>query len=521
MTEVGVEAPGARPEPEVAPRMQRLDFMLPDFTRVAWVSDAARAVWEPRLGRVTAAWTEIEWRAVVAGVRRCAIATSAPEGLPVLARTWAEHGLGAVPLEMIGVNGQPYAATPVARVPGGPFAYRLVVGHLEHVAEFGRAWEAGDDAAIGELLGYPACCRDFFRRTWVDEGMVDTTWPMAVASGPVEDDTVDVGGPPVANILWRWVGARAVPHLPCRTDCAATVAFGEALLAVGRAAGFVAEMDWLEEVLSWPVEWSALHGIAEIKTPVLRVSTRTDATPVRYTVRRRGSGFPAEGARGLASPYEAPVKLRVTETRGYQRGIEHGAEPQVIHDDWYHLDNGFSSRLGMRDAHRPLVAAAASALDGSGGAVIDLGCGNGALLAALRAVAPRVDPWGVERDPAKIAHAALLHPDHAPQLIVGDLFGDDVWPPGVRFALAFVMPGRLLEVDAAAAARLRAHLAARCDRILVYAYGDWLTRAGGLAELARDAGFTLLDASAVHAGLATVTRPATLGGDSQEVPDGS
>ena len=29
--------------------MERLDFTLPDFTRFAWVSDAARDVWEPRL----------------------------------------------------------------------------------------------------------------------------------------------------------------------------------------------------------------------------------------------------------------------------------------------------------------------------------------------------------------------------------------------------------------------------------------------------------------------------------------
>jgi SAM-dependent methyltransferase len=521
VTDVRVRIPVTQAEREPVAPMERLDFTLPDFTRVSWVSDDARAVWEPRLGRVTGAWLEIEWHAVLARVRRCAIATSSPESLPALGRTWAEHGLSAVPVEMIGVNGQPYAATPVAVQAGGPFAYRLVVGHVDDVAAFGRAWEIGDDTAIGELLGYPACCRDFFRRTWVDEGMVDTTWPMAAASGRVESRFVEVTGPPVANILWRWVGARAVPHLPCRTDCEATVAFGEALLTVGREAGFAEEMGWLEEVLSWPVEWSALHGIAEIKTPVLRVSTRTDATPVRYTVRRRGTGFPAEGTRGLAPPYEAPVKLLMTETRGYQRGIDHGAEPQVIHDDWYHLDNGFSSRLGMRDAHRPVVAAAAAALDGERGRVLDLGCGNGALLAALGEAVRGLDLCGVEQDPTKVTHAARVLPEHAHQVIAANMFDDDLWRDGERYALAFVMPGRLLEVDDdAAAARLRANLGAHCDRIILYAYGDWLTSAGDLASLARDAGFTLLDRAAEHAGLAIVTQSAASGDDSQEMPDG-
>ena len=100
------------------------------------------------------------------------------------------------------------------------------------------------------------------------------------------------------------------------------------------------------------------------------------------------------------------------------------------------------------------------------------------------------------------------------------MFDDQLWRDGSRYALAFVMPGRLLEVDDDAAARLRANLGAHCDRILLYAYGDWLTRTGGLASLARDAGFTLLDPAAEHAGLATITRPADPG-DSQEVPDGS
>ena len=305
MTDVRIPIPVTQAEREPAAPMERLDFTLPDFTRVSWVSDDARAVWEPRLGRVTAAWIEIEWRAVVAGVRRCAIATSAPENLPSLGHTWAEHGLSAVPIEMIGVNGQPYAATPVAVQAGGPFAYRIVVGRVDDVAAFGRAWEVGDDTAIGELLGYPACCRDFFRGTWVDEGMVDTTWPMAAASGRVEACSVEVAGPPLANILWRWVGARAVPHLPCRTDCEATVAFGEALVAVGRATGFADEMDWLEEVLSWPVEWSALHGIAEIKTPILprehphrRHSRAVHGPSPRHGVPGRGCPWARSAVRG-------------------------------------------------------------------------------------------------------------------------------------------------------------------------------------------------------------------------------
>src|SRR5262249_39160303 len=152
-----------------------------------------------------------------------------------------------------------------------------------------------------------------FRRVWVDDAMVDTTWPMAVATAAASGArSVDVVGPPQSNILWRWMGARAVPHLPCRFDCEATIAFADELIAVGRECGFGEEMDWLLEILSGPVQWSALHGIAEIRTPIVKVPTRTDPTASRHVVQRHGDSYPAEGARGLEFPYRIPVKLHLT-----------------------------------------------------------------------------------------------------------------------------------------------------------------------------------------------------------------
>jgi hypothetical protein len=64
---------------------------------------------------------------------------------------------------------------------------------------------------------------------------------------------------------------------------------------------------------------------------------------------------------------------------------------------------------------------------------------------------------------------------------------------GNRFALAIVMPGRFVEAGPERAAALRERLRTRCDQLLVYAYGDWLARAGGLTALARQAGLELLD----------------------------
>jgi 2-polyprenyl-3-methyl-5-hydroxy-6-metoxy-1,4-benzoquinol methylase len=291
--------------------------------------------------------------------------------------------------------------------------------------------------------------------------------------------------------MWRWMGIRAVPHLPCRLDCAATAELGQRLVEVGRTTGFAQEMDWLVDILSWSVEWSALHGIAQVKTPVLKVSTRTDATSKRYVVRRRGSAHPSEGVRGLGFPYEVPVKLRLSESRGFRRGLQNAVRlhPRPA---WYAMDNGFSSIDAMHDAHRPIVEAGVAALGQGGGNVLDLGCGNGALLERLAAAAPGVVPFGVDVEPERIEHARQLHPGHGRNFVSGDMFDDDrLWVEGRRYALALLMPGRLLETDETRAAALRDRVLGSCDQVLVYAYGDWLTRADGLAGLAREAGLTV------------------------------
>ena len=301
---------------------ERLPFRLHDFTRLSWTSGRARGVWEPRIERIMKAWLEIEWRAVAAGVRACAVR---PMWLPDLvseAPRWAEAGLATLPLELEGATGSSYSAVSEKLRLDSPFRVRVVIGGIDELVAFKRAWDDADQETIGGMLGYPPCCREFFRDIWVEHGMIDPTWPMAAASPGDEPQarTIEIDGPPQANILWRWMGVRAVPHLPCRSDCEATIELADQMLAVGRDGGFEEEVDWLLEILSWPLEWSALHGIAVIKTPVLKVTTMTDATPSSYVVRREGTRFPREGARGLEFPYR-PTRRALSSSRAFERGL--------------------------------------------------------------------------------------------------------------------------------------------------------------------------------------------------------
>ena len=478
--------------------MERLDFQLPDFTRLSWTSDEARHEWEPRLQSFARAWAEIEWRSITAGVRRCALTVVSASDLVARSAEWASNELNGLPLETQGMGNFGYSSTTVQPSLGMPFGYRVVIGTPADVAEFKGAYDAADNLRIGQLLGFPDCCLQFFEDTWVNASMVDTTWPMAVrTAAPKNGETVlEVSGPPEANILWRWMAVRAVPHLPCSFDCEATVEFARKLMAVGRDIGYSKEIDDAMEILSWPAEWNAMHGIAEIRTPILKASTRTDATSKKYVVRRPGDRYPADGAQALKFPFNTPKKPLLTGSSHFKRGLNNPISVAQPQPPWYASDNGFRSSMAMQSAHQPIIELAISALRQEGGNVLDLGCGNGALLQSIRERLPATIPYGVESDPERLAHVGTLMPDFKDHFSVGDMFEDaPQWMGDRWYALAILMPGRLMEAPLEKRQALMSRLAAQCDQVMVYAYGDWLTKYGDLAGLADAADLTLIAAT--------------------------
>ena len=65
---------------------------------------------------------------------------------------------------------------------------------------------------------------------------------------------------------------------------------------------------------------------------------------------------------------------------------------------------------------------------------------------------------------------ALL-PEFAHNLFAGDIFEAEApWADGRRYALAILMPGRLLEVSRESAERLTSRLKRHADALLVYSY---------------------------------------------------
>lgn len=283
-----------------------------------------------------------------------------------------------------------------------------------HLQGLERSWvEAGQDTdLVGRLLGYPDCCRAHFADTWARGADHLAAMPKA-------------NGPWTANVFLRTLGVRLVPWLPCSADCPASVDFAERLLTVGVRVGL--DVAPLEALLRLPATWDALNGVAVITTPVFRLCVSCDVRE-GHEVRMR----------------EGRVEL----------------PPPAIWED-----NGFTSERAMVEAHDLVLRVV-----GPAESALDLGCGDGTLLARLAAGRGPREAWtGVEKDPRRASVGAARHPGVV--ILEGDIreLGDWGGPP---VDVALLSARRILEMPESEREGFRRALRASARRIVASSYGD-------------------------------------------------
>lgn len=164
----------------------------------------------------------------------------------------------------------------------------------------------------------------------------------------------------------------------------------------------------------------------------------------------------------------------------------HTVDLQVSRPDWYHVDNGFTSMHAMVAQHGPLVDIARDCLASASGHVLDLGCGNGALLGKICKDREDLVPCGVDLNTVALQHARELFPRFARNFEQRDIFDPLFWSGSQRYALAILMAGRLREVSASKATALLACLVGHCDRVLLYVYPSW--KGESLERIVRQSG---------------------------------
>jgi hypothetical protein len=151
---------------------------------------------------------------------------------------------------------------------------QLTPGHEVHLVtrsarmeQLAAIWGSADLVEMASWLGYPTCCTA--------------------------------------------LGLRATPHRPCSFFCQETQRLALDYGNLTDHASSPPGRETLAEVLRWPVEWSSLHGIVEVKLPILKLCYDGDATATTYKVRLTGGELPEHAAQGLEFPYRQPELRRV------------------------------------------------------------------------------------------------------------------------------------------------------------------------------------------------------------------
>lgn len=398
----------------------------PEFTRMQWTDLKAQSVWDTRIHRVLDEAHRVEIETVLKDKRRVAMRPLNLEEFNAL--DLPSH----LTLKVVEAQAPPSGFSVSVKPPeaGKPFLLRTVIGTPKWVSCFREAYAEHDDQVIGQLLGYPDCCIKFFVKHWVKQDKKDLTWEQMNIPQGQPRGVVD---PLIAlNPMFNRVGVRPIQHMACNMHCIESNAIAQDYLSLWKAQ----EREWLEEILSWPVEWSALHGAAEIRTPVLKIIHDTNHTKTELVVQFQGKGYPKEGATGNRFPYTGLVDL--------------------------HSNNGFESEDWMRKHHDLILKVVPKASKVK--SIVDLGCGNGILVSKIGAYHPAANLYGIDVN----LHAIMQGRRTFPYIKFRQT---DFLRTHSGADMVVLMPGRLLECRGVTAEKFVESLNFRY--LLLYSYSAY------------------------------------------------
>ena len=240
---------------------------LAPFARVQWKDAESRKEWEPVVKLATQAYNRAELETVRQGWRRCTTQHFNPSTMTEDIKRL--KGLAFLPIRRVGVY-QGFAHKHPAVEEGKPWSYFGAVGKtIEDAWDFVEANHLGDHKRIGDLLGYPKCCQEFFSTVWMD-GFIDPVWQAAerTEGAKIAGNTIGISSSMSFDGL-RYVGIRMVPHLPCSFSCEGSQEMAEKWALLDG-------MDTTARLLNLPITWSCLNGIAIVETPFFRISTNSN-----------------------------------------------------------------------------------------------------------------------------------------------------------------------------------------------------------------------------------------------------
>lgn len=225
--------------------------------RMMWSSESVRRHWAPRITRIRAAVRAVEYEMVVQGDRRAATFWLTGAEADAAAVSAAKRGFAFSVVHSTRRNGSGWSEAGATHF--------CILGRPDAIQSLSSLSPIHGSETPIAAFGWPACCTGKNIRRWA-AGDFDGTWNSHALR--IDEGRIEIPSQPLTNTLWRALGLRLLPYVPCIGRCTESARDATRVCESARQLGFTTEIDWLLEILTWPCEWSSNNGIAEIRSEV-------------------------------------------------------------------------------------------------------------------------------------------------------------------------------------------------------------------------------------------------------------
>lgn len=279
--------------------MDVLEYDIPPFKTVAWVSDDAKKVWYDRFQKIDNAMILTALNSL--SNKECDMQYLVVEGV-----TYFKLLQLATPMEI------EVSATFLGNEKQkGPVFYEVILVRKE----------------TDTSKTITGCCSTKSNQAIRKHKLKETIWGAALSTLDYQrkETTITMSADTDTSVFWQKMLTTSGTQHRCSLQCQNHLNQQTELINRMKSYGYVDEASWLQDIYSWPIEWCASHGICEIRTPVVKIAYDTDATAMPYTIQIDGTTYPKEGAPGKRFPYQKRSFLRITDSKSFKAGLHHGS----------------------------------------------------------------------------------------------------------------------------------------------------------------------------------------------------
>jgi len=265
-------------------------------TRLMYWSKDLEKLWQPRIARIRKAYNKAELETVIRGDRRIYVYHIRSDDFEGSYDFLRDHKLDFYPTNKSAIY-QGFSHKHRDIKPNEPWILYGGAARRDD-AEAGKLFTKAstgkltDHTVIGELLGYPSCCIDFFNTTWAKDS-IDPMFEAALNTEGVQVEDYGNGRKaivechPYCNNMLRYFGIRITPHLPHSLQCEKTIEMGHRWIEVMKDIDSKAA-DWAIEIMSMPLIWNCYKGVAVIDNDIFKAISNSDPTLQYKVVENRG-----------------------------------------------------------------------------------------------------------------------------------------------------------------------------------------------------------------------------------------